>query len=192
MIFQPTLPRLSYTSPRLYHSFPSLERRSTGKGKEKAKYVLAKYGQKCKKKITFQKKIVIVKYMGEQAPSSFTLKEDIIQLRGMLPEMDYGSSETKVRTIISATLQSGLKKSIGLFDFEFLEAAGKQLCVPAHTSELEWTGRAVKELAGSGSIYVRIITDEESNESDCDSSCATSCDSPEVKIETPGTYYINV
>ena len=130
--------------------------------------------------------------MGEQAPSSFTLKEDIILLRGMLPEMDYGSSETEVRTIISATLQSGLKKSIGLFDFEFLEAAGKQLCVPVHTSELEWTGRAVKELAGSGCVYVRIITDEESDESDCDSSCVTSCDSPKVKIETPGTYYINV
>ena len=76
-----------------------------------------------------------------------------------------------------------------MYDFEFLEASGKQLCVPAHTAELEWTRRAVKELAGSGCVYVWLIDDGES-----DSDSGASCNSPEVKvvkIETQGAYYIN-
>ena len=37
------------------------------------------------KKITFQKKIVVIRYMGDP---QFTLKESIVALRGLLPEID--------------------------------------------------------------------------------------------------------
>ena len=67
-----------------------------------------------------------------------------------------------------------------------MEAAGKQLCVPAKSTKLEWTGRAVKELAGNGCVYVRLIKTESGDNSDS----VTTCSSPElelVKIEMPGT-----
>ena len=130
--------------------------------------------------------------MGPQAPSTFTVKEELVFLRGMLPELDYTNSETEVRTVIAATVLNGSEKSIGLYDFEFLEATGKHLCVPAHTTDLEWTGRAVKELAGSGCVYVRLLHDEQGDSDSVES--VGSCDSPElkiVKIETPGTYILH-
>ena len=73
-----------------------------------------------------------------------------------------------------------------MYDSEFLEATGKQLCVPAHTAELEWTRRVVKELAGSGCVYVWLIDDGADS--------GASCNLPEVKvvkIETQGAYHIN-
>ena len=44
-------------------------------------------------------------------------------------------------------------------DFGFLEASGQTLCVPAQPRGFEWTGKAVKGLSGSGSVYVRLRTD---------------------------------
>ena len=70
-----------------------------------------------------------------------------------------------------------------LSDFEFLEANGKNLCIPAKSAKLEWTGRAVKELAGSGSIYVRLCTEKEGlATSSSEPESEGSVKEPEVKI----------
>lgn len=125
--------------------------------------------------------------MGTQPPTTFTIKENLILLRGMLPELEYTSGEQNIRSIIVDIINGSVDTAIDLYDFEFLEAAGKQLCVPAKTAKLEWTGRAIKQLAGSGCVYVR-LTQTESEKSDS----IASCSSPElelIKIERPGTTY---
>ena len=80
-----------------------------------------------------------------------------------------------------------------LSDFEYLEATGKNLCVPAQQSDFEWTGRAVKELAGSGAVYVRLTTDLCSDSSDeSPDSPMGSFNEPDVKIvkiEKSGNYH---
>lgn len=63
-----------------------LERRTKGKGKMALvdKMPTSK-GRKLAPK--FQKKLVVMKYMGSNAPQNFTLKGDHVLLRGMLPEI---------------------------------------------------------------------------------------------------------
>ena len=79
----------------------------------------------------------------------------------MLPEIPVDASEREVHTYIRDTIKNAEDSLSGclLSDFEYVEAHGKNLCVPAQQSDFEWTGRAVKELAGSGSIYVRLTTE---------------------------------
>ena len=144
-----------------------IERRPKRTNKVKlsqAKYVSSdsksKKGRKPAAK--FQKKLVVVDYMGPaDAPRNFTVREPIILLRGMLPEIPVDASEREVRTYIRDTIKYAEDSLSGclLSDFEYVEAHGKNLCVPAQQSDFEWTGRAVKELAGSGSIYVRLTTE---------------------------------
>lgn len=67
-----------------------------------------------------------------------------------------------------------------------MKATKKHWCVPAHTTHLEWTDTAVKELAGSECVYVQLFHDEQCT-SDFAEFVAT-CDSQDiniVKIETP-------
>ena len=74
---------------------------------------------------------------------------------------------------------------LDLNDFEYLEAAGKCMSVPAQQSTFEWTGRAVKQLAGTGAIYVRLLIEGDSD----DSSESSDVSEPEVKlikVEPPG------
>ena len=40
------------------------------------------------KKITFPQKIVVIRYVGDPSPRQVTLKESIVALRGLLPEID--------------------------------------------------------------------------------------------------------
>ena len=191
-IFQP-YPRVSHTSPYLRHSYPSLIERK-GKGKEIKKYAHAKYIQKQKqKKNTFQKKLVVIKPM-EQPSTTFTIKENLIFLRGMLPEMDYTTNEQTIRRIITSILNESVDvttNTIGPYDFEFLEANGKKLRVLAKSSDLKWTGRAIKELAGSGCVYIRLVP--EKSDLFCNTPEIVELEpvksSPElelVKIERPG------
>ena len=64
--------------------------------------------------------------------------------------------------------------------------------MPAHQSEWEWTGKAVRELAASGSVYIRLLTERDESEDGAasDSSSSTSgSKEPDVKIvkvETAG------
>lgn len=119
--------------------------------------------------------------MGPEAPYSFTIKEDIMYLRGILPELEYTFTESQIRGTIASIINAHKELEIEEDDFEFLEANGKHLCVPAQTPEFKWTGRALKELAGTGCIYVRLTCDD-LNESE-------NPESPDlkiVKVETAG------
>ena len=122
--------------------------------------------------------------MGPKAPNSFTIKESLVFLRGMLPEIGYEFNEKQVRKCILDTINASEEVPVisDPFSFEFLEASGKRLCVPAQAPELEWTGKALKHLSGSGSLYVRLnceINDEISD-------TASSPELEIVKVETPG------
>lgn len=46
--------------------------------------------------------------------------------------------------------------SCSQYSFEIIEASGKSLCVPRG---FEWTGKAIKNLAGSGQVYIRLLYD---------------------------------
>ena len=104
---------------------------------------------------TFQKKLVVVEFTGDDQPCKFTLKEYMVLARGMLPEIGLEESEEEIRKKIAETLRNSddthdvtLTLTLNTLaclsshtdDFEFLEASGKTMCVPARSKELEWTG----------------------------------------------------
>ena len=141
---------------------------SSRKRKGKSPYgVNSKKGKYVSKKITFQKKLVVLRYMGE-GKKQFTLKESSVILRGLLPEIDVESNERDVRdAIVNVIVNSDQEMTAcSRYSFEFIEASGKSLCVPAKPSSFEWTGRAVKNLAGSGQVYVRLLFDLVSSDSE--------------------------
>ena len=158
-----------------------LERRPKRKGKGK----LSATPKGRKPATTFQKKLVVVDYMGSKAPRSFGLKESYVLIRGMLPEISIEADEMEVREIIISTIRDSEKTLVGFSgtNFEFLEANGKCLCVPAQHSNFQWTGRAVKQLSGSGAIYIRLtMAREESDISDFTCSDSSETAEPDVKI----------
>ena len=171
------------------------------KRKPKVKLAHAKYSSsqknppKGRKPGKFQKKLVVINYMGPDALRSFTMKEHIVSMRGILPEIPMDACDREIRTHIRDTIKNAEPSLSGclLSDFEYLEATGKNLCVPAQQSDFEWTGRAVKELAGSGAVYVRLTTDLCSNSSDeSPDSPMGSFNEPDVKIvkvEKSGNYH---
>ncbi len=107
------------------------------------------------------KKFVFLDHMGPDSPRNFTLKESYILMRGMLPELDLDANEKTVRTHIRDTIKTteSTYDTLLLQDFEYLEACGKRLCVPAQKEGFDWSARPVKQLSGHGSIYVRLTTD---------------------------------
>ena len=111
---------------------------------------------------TFQKKIVVVEYMGETPPKRFGLKESNVVVRGMLPNISLTATEKEVRTHICEVISSDkMYACCGENDFEFLEANGRSVCVPAKLSSFTWNGKAVKSLSGTGAVYVRFIVNPE-------------------------------
>ena len=121
--------------------------------------------------------------MGHDSADSFGLKESYILMRGMLPEVSVNASENEMRHYIRDSSEKVLGR-LSINDFEFLEACGKRLCVPAHQADFEWTGRAVKQLAGTGAIYVRLTRAREEDDWSDDSSLANS--EPDVKVVKVG------
>ena len=126
------------------------------KPKRKAKVEVAmKHGGKKKGRVstaTFQKKVVVFKYMGPDAPKVFTRTDKRICMRGLLPQISVHASESEVRDEICDVLRTcspDLSECIPS-DFEFIEMSGKQARVPQCKAGFEWEGRAVKELSGSG------------------------------------------
>ena len=87
------------------------------------------------------------------------------------------AAEEQIRDIIFDTIRS--EKILNKHDFEFLEANGKCICVPAQPTNFKWTERAIKQLSGAGAIYIRIKVERESSFSDFSSD---SCPEPEVNI----------
>ncbi len=98
--------------------------------------------------------------MGPSAPKQFTLKECEVVLRGLLPDISLLATEKEVGSEIASVIKSFEEDlaSCTRFDFEFIEATGKSLCVPARQEGFKWTGRAVKNLAGNGQVYVRLVS----------------------------------
>ena len=135
----------------LQPALPTFERRPKWKGKSKAQVPKGR-----KPSVTFQKKLVVVDYMGHDPPKCFGLKESYVFMRGMLPEISVDAEETTVRGFVRDTLKNSEKslRACSAIDFEFLEATGKRLCVPAHQADFQWTGQAIKQLAGTGALYM--------------------------------------
>ena len=136
---------------------------------------------KLPKRMYFQKKLVVINYMGESAPKQFTLKDNIVALRGLLPEIDVQASELEVRSSIASVIVN-FGEEMGActrHSFEFIEANGKSLCVPAKPRGFEWTGKAIKQLAGTGQVYVRLLYNPDLSSSASD----TESDMPNVFLQ---------
>ena len=107
---------------------------------------------------TFQKKLVVFKYMGEDAPSKFTRADKKIVVRGLLPPIMVEATEEEIRKEICEVICSEPDFSdCRNHDFEFIDMSGKQASVPQYKTGFSWNGRA--ELAGSGCLYVRLTSD---------------------------------
>ncbi len=80
----------------------------------------------------------------------------------MLPEIAVTASHRQVCMQIRESFDESLGACL-LSYFEYLEGTGRSLCVPAQQLNIEWTGKAVKELhvAVTGCTYVRLITDKD-------------------------------
>ena len=159
-------PRMSYSTPS--HSLVQLSgsMQIPRKPKRKAKAAIAaeKYGGKKKGRVstaTFQKKVVVFEYMGPDAPKVFTRTDKKICTRGLLPPILVDSSEDEVRNEICDVVRTCSIPDLSECtpsDFEFIDMSGKQARVPQCKIGFEWDGRAVKELAGTGCVYIRLTT----------------------------------
>ena len=89
------LPSLPITSGSKHFSSSSglrIERRQQRRRKTKSLKTIV---HKPSKNVSFQKKLVVFKYMGKNS-SSFTRKESHILVRGLLPEINVDSSEVYI------------------------------------------------------------------------------------------------
>lgn len=97
--------------------------------------------------------------MGSKPPNNFTRSDKDIVTRGLLPQIPVSATEDEVRNEICQVVCSctiPILGEIGPKDFHFINLAGKQASVPSCKEGFEWNGRAVKELAGSGAVYIRL------------------------------------
>ena len=160
-------------------------KRQAKKGLYGSQLKKGKHPQIFPKRITFQKKLVVIKYMGEAAPKQFTLKDSVVAMRGLLPEIELQASELEVRSEITSVISNFGEEmsSCSRYSFEFIEANGKNLYVPGNPRGFEWSGKAIKNLAGSGQVYVRLLydLDQSSTESDVQD------DLPNQPPSRPGT-----
>ena len=98
--------------------------------------------------------------MGEYAPNKFTRADRKIVVRGLLPPIMVEASEEEIRKEIREVIRSEPDfGDCGIHDFEFIDMSGKQASVPRCKTGFSWDGRAVRELAGSGCLYVRLTSD---------------------------------
>ena len=98
------------------------------KPKRKAKVEVAmKHGGKKKGRVstaTFQKKVVVFKYMGPDAPKVFTRTDKRICMRGLLPQIPVHASESEVRDEIWDVLRTCSSPDLSECipsDFEFID-----------------------------------------------------------------------
>ena len=131
---------------------------------------------------SFQKKLVVFKYMGADGPDMFTRADKRIAMRGLLPPIPVDASEVNVRQEICDVIRSCTDyRQCGPDDFEFIDMNGKQASIPNCKAGFLWDGRAVKELAGSGCLYVRFTSDI--GESD-DSSSSDERKLPKISVKS--------
>ena len=152
------------------------------KPKRKAKFELTKSVKKGRVSTAkFQKKLVVFKYMGLDPVEKFTRADKKIAMRGLLPPIPLESTEEDVRREICDVIRSSSDfADCAINDFEFIDMSGKHASVPKCKAGFEWNGRAVKELAGSGCLYVRFtkfVGEASSGDSDSDL--------PQITVHTP-------
>ena len=128
--------------------------------------------------------------MGEHPPTSFTRSDKDILTSGLLPVLSVDATEEEIRNEICAIVNSCKTKDklnlsvIAVNDFHFINMSGKHATVPHCKEGFEWNGRAVKELAGSGSVYVRLTkTSRPTNDTDDDDD--DDLDLPQCSVTTP-------
>ena len=97
--------------------------------------------------------------MGINPPESFTRSDKDVCTSGLLPLVSVDASEEEIRHEICAIINNCTNPDLSEtapLDFEFINISGKRASIPHCKEGFEWNGRAVKELAGAGSIYVRL------------------------------------
>ena len=77
--------------------------------------------------------------------------------RGFISDVLLDSTEEEVRQEIYKVLHSAGLKSIGPKDFEFIDVNGKTGCILNRKEGSEFSGCAIKQVAGTGAIYVRLL-----------------------------------
>ena len=78
----------------------------------------------------------------------------------LLHEIPIDDSEEKIREIIISVIHSNKQFDMTSFsesDFEFIDVNGKQACVPTCQETQQFNARAVKQMAGTGAVYVRLV-----------------------------------
>lgn len=144
------------------------------KRKSKSQLSSAKYNASKSKKgkravETFQRKLIVFQYMGPDAPRHITRKDDTILVRGMLREIPLTASEEEVREEICAVIRNCPEPDLCNCqpdDFEFIDMSGKHASVPNLKAGMAFSCAAVKTLAGSGSLYIRMVRDLDTEEPD--------------------------
>uniref|UniRef100_A0A1X7SRJ3 Uncharacterized protein n=1 Tax=Amphimedon queenslandica TaxID=400682 RepID=A0A1X7SRJ3_AMPQE len=107
----------------------------------------------------FQKKLVVFKYMSDH-PNSFTRKDSYILLRGLLPEISINAKECEIRSDIISLLHNCQEFDLHTItekDFEFIDVTGKHCVVPVCSDGQVFNGRSVKQMAGTGAVYIRLL-----------------------------------
>ena len=167
------------------------------KRKRKSRLAAEKYCEESalQKGRRFQKKLIVLDFMGPNAPRSFAMKELYVWIRGILPEIELSATEEEVRGTIADVINNR-DVIIGTKDFEFMEASSKCLCVPAQRTSFQCTGRAVKQLAGAGAVYVRLTVERPDHSSNSESTAILSDSSssdclPQVKVIRRGNCNFN-
>ena len=71
----------------------------------------------------------------EKPPKQFALKDGIVALRGVSPDIDVEASELEVRSAIADVIKNSGDEFIACsrYSFEFIEANSKNLYVPENT-----------------------------------------------------------
>ena len=140
-IMQPSLPSTSHTV--------TVDRRSKFRSSSSKRPPLTNQ--------TFSKKVIVFKCMAPKSPKCFARKETDIVTRGFISDVFLDSTEGEMRQeIYEVILNAGLR-SIGPKDFEFVDVNGKTGCVLSRKEGSEFSGRAIKQVAGTGAIYVRLL-----------------------------------
>ena len=136
----------------------------------------------------FSKKLIVFRSMSDLSsqPKSFTRSDKFICVTGLLLSLPIDSSESEIRNEICEVIKSASEfKDVSPDDFEFINRNGKQATVPQCKEGFKWDGRSVKELAGSGSIYVRLLRNIELEGSGTDEEKSSgSEDLPYVNVST--------
>ena len=135
--------------------------------KRKTKSIITseKYGGK-------KGKVSVFEYMGPNPHKVFTRSDKKIRMRGLLPPIPVSAPESDVRREICDVIRTCSFPDLTdcTSDFEFIDMSGKQASIPQCKIGFEWEGRAVRELAGSGCVYVRLTRDVGYDVSDAGSS----------------------